>query len=122
MRKYVTINEWMQCETKELPSPVLEDDRKTLLFAFPTEKKHSNAIANAVNQACEDLFRIVETDNFGGDYPHESFLLYPMKKKDAQRIADAINEAMGGDDMGTAHPRFWKVEPSHYILGKGFEP
>lgn len=61
--------------------------------------------------------RIVETDNYGGDYPDESFLLWPMSEESARRIAEAINEASGMDG-----PRYWKVVDNDYILQPGFEP
>jgi hypothetical protein len=60
--------------------------------------------------------RIVNTDNFGGDYPNESFVLWPMSKDKAQRIADILNE---GHDHGS---RFYKVEENDYTLVPGFEP
>jgi hypothetical protein len=65
-------------------------------------------------------YQIVETDNFAGDYPNESFLALPGMSKDAaQEIADAINA------VHCAHPsapRFWKVVGDLYILAPGFEP
>jgi hypothetical protein len=78
---------------------------------------HAEAIVTAVNAASEGLFRIVETDNFGSDYPNENFLLYPMAEERAKRIADAINASMYEE-----HSRFWKVEPVGYVLRPGFEP
>jgi hypothetical protein len=61
--------------------------------------------------------RIVETDNFGGDYPNEKFLLWPMPEDKAKRIADAINDAMGDNAS-----RYWKVVPNDYKLQPGFQP
>lgn len=63
------------------------------------------------------MVRIVETDNYNGDYPNEKFLLFPMPKEAAQKIADAINEAVGPD-----HHRFWKVVDNDYVLQPSFEP
>ena len=63
------------------------------------------------------MARIVETDNFGGDYPDEKFLLWPMKEYLAQKIADTINEAAGSNAT-----RYWKVVPNDYELQPGFEP
>ena len=60
---------------------------------------------------------IVETDNFGGDYPAESFLLWPMRKEQAEKVADAVNEVAGPHSS-----RYWKVEPEGYKLVPGFEP
>jgi hypothetical protein len=62
--------------------------------------------------------RIVETDNFAGDYPNESFLnAHVGNKASAQKIADALNEAQG--PMG---PRFFKVVVGPCELQGGFEP
>lgn len=61
--------------------------------------------------------RIVETDNYGGDYPDEKFLLFPMDEEHAKTIADAINEAVGPN-----HKRYWKVVENDYTLLPGFEP
>ena len=63
------------------------------------------------------MSRIVETDNFGGDYPDEKFLLWPMPEKYAQRIADALNES-GGENA----TRYYKVVDDDYKLQPGFEP
>lgn len=64
-------------------------------------------------------YRIVETDNFGGDYPDESFVnIDPIyKKEDAEAIAKAINAAFPED-----HRRYWKVVEDSYELVPGFEP
>lgn len=60
--------------------------------------------------------KIVETDNFGGDYPNEKFLNLPnLSPYHAQKIADAINWGASGD-------RFWKVVENDYVLSPGFEP
>ena len=65
------------------------------------------------------LYRIVETDNFGGDYPNEKFLnLPPMKLLAAQAISDAINAQLSGNSA----PRYWVVRPQDYVLQPGFEP
>lgn len=63
------------------------------------------------------MSRIVDTDNFGGDYPDEAFVLFPMPKEQAQKIADAINEAAGPNAS-----RYWKVVEHDYQLQPGFEP
>ncbi len=63
--------------------------------------------------------KIVETDNFGGDYPDEKFVepLPWMTQEHAQRVADAINSG-----TGETSDRFWKVVPDDYVLQGGFEP
>ncbi len=62
--------------------------------------------------------RLVETDNFGDDFPNESFVNLPrMSQVDAHAIAGMINKAVGPN-----HPRFWKVVDSTYVLHPGFSP
>lgn len=62
--------------------------------------------------------RIVETDNFGGDYPNERFVNLPfMSRKHAQSVCDAINNGFLRD-----HDRYWKPVEDGYQLQPGFEP
>lgn len=62
-------------------------------------------------------FRIVDTDNFGGDYPNESFVGEPFESKDAaQQKADELN--VGGDYA----QRYYMVVEEPYKLQPGFEP
>jgi len=62
--------------------------------------------------------RIIETDNFGGDYPDEKFLnLPPMPEEHCKRIAAAINEALGPNSA-----RYYRVVDNDYKLVPGFEP
>lgn len=66
------------------------------------------------------FFRIVNTDNFGGDYPNETFLPLTFQTRDsALRVADAINAELCNNEHS---PRFWKVVNSDYKLQPGFEP
>lgn len=66
--------------------------------------------------------RIVRTANDGRDYPDEEFLSLPsMTKAGAQKIADAINEALSGDDP-CFYPEYWKVVPDDYRLAEPFQP
>jgi len=63
-------------------------------------------------------YKIVETDNFGGDYPNEKSLpVPPLEKEAAESIASLINEAAGLDCS-----RYWKVELFSYKLQPGFQP
>jgi len=63
-------------------------------------------------------FKIVESDNFGGDYPDESVLPLPfMTREHATSVAEAIN---GG--FPNNMPRFWRVVTGDYALKPGFEP
>lgn len=63
-------------------------------------------------------YRIVNTDNFGGDYPDESFTDDGSfeTKEAAQERADALNV---GPDWA---PRYFKVVEMPYKLQPGFEP
>lgn len=65
------------------------------------------------------MARIVETDNFGGDYPNEKFLspLPRMTEEHAKKVAEAINDGLPEDAS-----RYWKVVGDDYILQPGFEP
>lgn len=65
-----------------------------------------------------EFFAIVNTDNFGGDYPDEKFLLQNLSEKQAERIAAVINQELSGDHA----PRFWKVVKQPYTLQGPFEP
>ena len=62
--------------------------------------------------------KIVNTDNFGGDYPDESFLNLPrMTEEHARLVAKAINSG-----FGEMSQRYWKVVIDSYELKPGFEP
>jgi hypothetical protein len=65
------------------------------------------------------MYRIVNTDNFNGDYPNESFTddrTYGSKAW-AQKRADALNA-----NTGDYSPRYFKVVKLPYELAPGFEP
>jgi len=63
--------------------------------------------------------RIVETDNFGGDYPDEKFLNLPnMQETHANKVCAAINDALASPESR----RYWKVVKNNYVLRPGFEP
>ena len=62
--------------------------------------------------------KIVETDNFGGDYPDEKFVnLPPMTPEHASEVVIAINKG-----FGDYFPRYWKIVRDDYKLQPGFEP
>lgn len=65
--------------------------------------------------------KIIETDNYGGDYPDEKFvgIRQLMNAEQAKIIADALNKAFNPDGHGS---RFWDVVPDDYELRPGFEP
>ena len=64
-------------------------------------------------------YKIIETDNFGGDYPDEKFVNLPAAtKEEAERLADLINEIYSHERA----LRYWRVVPTEYELQPGFEP
>lgn len=63
------------------------------------------------------MARIVETDNYDGDYSYEKFLNIPsVEFEKAHKIACVINEA-----FPVSHNRYWKPVQDNYILKHGFE-
>lgn len=68
------------------------------------------------------MWSVVETDNYGGDYPDESFVIRRVRREAAEEIADLINKELC---VGMAS-RFWKVVEDGlikpYKLQPGFEP
>ena len=62
------------------------------------------------------MYRVVETDNYGRDYPDEKFAtLYGHSEDTANLLASIFNDQMSG-------ARYWKVVPVGYKLQPGFEP
>ncbi len=63
--------------------------------------------------------KIVDTDNFDGDYPDEKFVssLPDLSVADALTIARMINNY-----GNTNSPRYYKVVINDYKLQPGFEP
>jgi hypothetical protein len=56
--------------------------------------------------------RIVETDNFGGNYPDEKFLnIPPVDLEHAKEIAAAINAA-----FPSGYQRYWMVVKDDYQI------
>lgn len=61
--------------------------------------------------------KIIETDNFGQEYPDEKFLNLPlMTERNAKAVCTAVNSACSGPE----HPRFWVVVKDDYKLRPGF--
>lgn len=62
--------------------------------------------------------KIIETDNFVGDYPDEKFLNLPdLKEEHAKEICKAINSG-----FSDRCPRYWRVVSNDYKLEPGFKP
>jgi len=61
---------------------------------------------------------IVDTDNYGGDYPDERFVAFGIRsEKEADRMAEALNR-----NLGEHSPRYYMVRAKPYKLQPGFEP
>lgn len=64
--------------------------------------------------------KIIETDNYGGDYPDEKFVNLPtMNPEYAEKICKAINDCLCRDSTSR---RYWRVVLDDYELVGGFEP
>ena len=64
------------------------------------------------------MFRIVNTCNFGKDYPDEKFLNAPVMSEDeAKTVAEILNRREGPNAI-----RYWKVVESSYKLAPAFQP
>ena len=65
------------------------------------------------------MAKIVNTDNFGGDYPNERFVenLPFLSREHAKSICDAINAG-----LPEHYHRYFKVVEDDYQLQPGFEP
>ena len=59
--------------------------------------------------------RIVDTDNFGGDYPDEKFVGEVMTREEAEAKVATMN-------TDRFAPRYYMVVPDDYVLRPGFEP
>ena len=62
--------------------------------------------------------RIVDTDNFGGDYPNERFVLFQMGEVAAKEVAAVLNKHFCSDYSS----RYYKVVEDDYELVGAFEP
>lgn len=62
-------------------------------------------------------FRVVNTDNHGGDYPDERWASEPLPEAEAKALARQLNT--GKDDYSS---RWHKVVREDYALQPGFEP
>ncbi len=66
--------------------------------------------------------KLIHTDNFGGDYPDEQFVvgLPNMSEDRLRQVAKLINDLMNPE--GHTHDRFYRVVLDDYVLRPGFEP
>lgn len=66
-------------------------------------------------------FGVVDTDNFGGDYPDEKFVVPCwLRKETADAIAKLLNDENGPNPDYSA--RLFKVVERGYKLQPGFKP
>jgi len=65
-----------------------------------------------------EQYRVVETDNYGGDYPDEKWRSEWTTKQEAERIAEEWNEKNGNGEGA----RYAKVVKFPYELQPGFRP
>ena len=63
------------------------------------------------------MYRVVDTDNFGGDYPNEEWVGPPCRKDTAEKVAQAFNAENNHNSL-----RYYKVVQLPYTLQPGFEP
>jgi hypothetical protein len=61
--------------------------------------------------------RVVETDNFGGDYPDEKFRSESLSEEEAEIVCRKLNAPLS--EWST---RWHKVVEDDYKLQPGFEP
>lgn len=63
--------------------------------------------------------KIVDTDNFNGDYPNEKVIADNItNEKFAEVMCEALNNKFSGDYAA----RYYKVVPDNYELAPRFEP
>lgn len=74
------------------------------------------------------LYKVVNTDNFGGDYPDERELVWAdskgksvpflMRESEASRVVQKLNDELSGWNAS----RHFVMRPQNYVLQPGFEP
>ena len=70
-------------------------------------------------QSAADRFAIVNSDNFGSDYPAEFFVATAIPNKELAKVmCDALNEKLSSNHAS----RYYKVVAADYELLPGFEP
>lgn len=65
------------------------------------------------------FWKVVNTDNFDGDYPNEKFVenVPQMNESEARSLATLLCSFVPED-----HARHWTAVPADYQLQPGFEP
>lgn len=68
------------------------------------------------------MAKIIETDNFGGDYPDEKFVFsFPLKHETCIQICRLINNDLS-EKENEQQSRFYNTVENDYVLRPGFEP
>jgi hypothetical protein len=64
-------------------------------------------------------WKVVQSENFGGDYPNEFFVEGgpSTNQQQAEQLAQLLNSF-----VPEHHNRYWKAVPPDYKLQPGFEP
>jgi hypothetical protein len=69
------------------------------------------------------IYGVVDTDNFGGDYPDEKFVVQCwLREETAVEITRLLNAENSINGDGDAASRYYKVVARGYKLQPGFEP
>ena len=65
-------------------------------------------------------WKVIDTDNFGGDYPNEKQVVtvQGLTEHEAKALAKAFNEILSGEQAS----RYYLAVPVEYVLQPGFEP
>ena len=121
------------CPAGKVPFSIKDKTAQDLIWAYAQRRRKVDADFSEDVEIClkkegfdprqqirVDGWRIIDTDNFGGDYPNERWVAIGIVDEGvANIIADALNRATGAD-LGGA--RFYKVVAADYVLQPGFEP
>ena len=63
--------------------------------------------------------KIIDTDNFGGDYPNEKIVAENIENR---LFAEVMAEALNNKFSGTHASRYYRIVEGGHTLQKGFEP
>ena len=105
-----------------IPSPETPQKRgpmPTVTVVFGVDEfDERDQFGDALLLHSNERWAVVETDNYGGDYPDEKFIVAGMQNEGyAKEIANMHNKETGRDSS-----RFYKVVKMPYQLQPGFEP
>jgi hypothetical protein len=84
------------------------------------EKQEDFSITIPRGYTVRETWRVVDTDNFDGDYPNEQFVARFGSQNEAEICADAINAKAG--DGASRYKKVVRHFEIVYTLQPGFEP